>query len=216
MLSLSGTTNAVAGKTGLSVGDNIFSFQECPATSIADKEPITTYSVEFVKGVSESALTPTLQKAEPSRFSPPKEFSLKQQAKRGSRFTQAQKDIMIMFYNRQLLLKIKANPKDVMETMKANDLPVLTETQIKSWWSTYHQKRKSQMEQLNEETVELQRLESLNSPNQEKPLHGMTSQPNLQEQPVIPSPSRTCSPLDAQSLCGERSNPSDPHRYIHW
>lgn len=45
---------------------------------------------------------------------------------------------MIEFYDRQARHSIKATPKDCQETMKQRGLDVLTEKQIKSWWSTYH------------------------------------------------------------------------------
>lgn len=55
---------------------------------------------------------------------------------------------MIQFYNRQANSNgsIGANPRHVIETMKEAGLESLTENQIKSWWSTYHQKRKRAMQ----------------------------------------------------------------------
>ena len=58
-------------------------------------------------------------------------------------FSQAQKDIMIEFYNRQAVNRIRAEPSDVIRAMEQAGLEVLTATQIKSWWSTYHRKNKN-------------------------------------------------------------------------
>ena len=66
-------------------------------------------------------------------------------------FTQEQKDIMVSFYERQRSYSIRANPAEVIEAMKAAGVPPLKESQIKSWWSTYHQKQKQIAEDLVEE-----------------------------------------------------------------
>lgn len=58
-------------------------------------------------------------------------------------FSQAQKDIIIAFYNRQVVNRIRAEPRDVMRAMEDAGLEVLTATQIKSWWSTYHRKNRN-------------------------------------------------------------------------
>ena len=50
---------------------------------------------------------------------------------------------MIAFYNRQAVNRIRAEPRDVMRAMEDAGLEVLTATQIKSWWSTYHRKNRN-------------------------------------------------------------------------
>ena len=49
---------------------------------------------------------------------------------------------MIALYERQKTSQIRANPADVIDAMKDSGVPELKESQIKSWWSTYHWKQK--------------------------------------------------------------------------
>ena len=70
-------------------------------------------------------------------------------------FTKEQKDIMADFYENQRTLQIRANPADVIEAMKAAGVPPLKESQIVSWWSTYHRKQKQIAEDLMEEARHL-------------------------------------------------------------
>lgn len=65
-------------------------------------------------------------------------------------FSQEQKDIMIEFYNRQANYGVRAKPQDVIKEMQERGVDVLKESQIKSWWSSYHQKRKKEMQQMAE------------------------------------------------------------------
>lgn len=62
---------------------------------------------------------------------------------------------MIAFYDRQKSSQIRANPSDVIEAMKAAGVPELKESQIKSWWSTYHRKQKQLAEDMIEEARQL-------------------------------------------------------------
>ena len=70
-------------------------------------------------------------------------------------FTQEQKDIMVTFYEKQRTSRIRANPADVIEAMKAAGVPTPKESQIKSWWSTYHRKQKQIAQDLVEEARQL-------------------------------------------------------------
>lgn len=65
-------------------------------------------------------------------------FALKEGGAKKVTFTKEQKDIMAAFYENQRTSRIRANPADVIEAMKAAGVPPLKESQIKSWWSTYH------------------------------------------------------------------------------
>ena len=47
---------------------------------------------------------------------------------------------MITFYDRQETSQIKANPADVIQAMRAAGVSEPKESQIKSWWSSYHRK----------------------------------------------------------------------------
>lgn len=69
-------------------------------------------------------------------------FALKKGGTKRTTFTKEQKEIMIAFYERQKTSQIRANPADVINAMRASGVPELKESQIKSWWSTYHRKQK--------------------------------------------------------------------------
>ena len=72
-------------------------------------------------------------------------YALKHGPGKRTLFTQAQKDIMIEFYNRQVVNRIRAEPRDVIKAMQDAGLEVLTATQIRSWWSTYHRKNRDEI-----------------------------------------------------------------------
>ena len=82
-------------------------------------------------------------------------FALKKGGAKKVTFTKEQKDIMASFYENQRTLQIRANPADVIEAIKAAGVPPLKESQIKSWWSTYHRKQKQIEEDLMEEARHL-------------------------------------------------------------
>ena len=62
---------------------------------------------------------------------------------------------MIAFYDRQKASQIRANPADVIQAMRAAGVPELKESQIKSWWSSYHRKQKQLAEDMIEEARQL-------------------------------------------------------------
>ena len=63
-------------------------------------------------------------------------------------FTQQQKEIMIEYYNRQANYDIRADTTECAATMRERGLEPLKDSQIKSWWSSYHQKSKREMERM--------------------------------------------------------------------
>lgn len=75
-------------------------------------------------------------------------FALKTGGAKRTVFSLEQKEVMIEFYNRQANCGIRADPKECISAMRERGLEVLKESQIKSWWSTYHQKRKREMERM--------------------------------------------------------------------
>ena len=78
---------------------------------------------------------------------------------------------MISFYNRQASSGVRADPKAVIACMREKGLEVLKETQIHSWWSTCHQKRKRSVSDLHEEAAHLQGLHpSQHSVSQQQPV----------------------------------------------
>ena len=52
---------------------------------------------------------------------------------------------MIEFYNRQVVNRIRAEPRDVIKAMQDVGLEVLTATQIRNWWSNYHCKNRDEI-----------------------------------------------------------------------
>lgn len=95
---------------------------------------------------------------------------------------------MILFYNRQASTGIRADPKDVIACMKERGVDVLMEQQIRSWWSTYHQKRK----------------QSLNTLTSEHTLQSAT--PTLTEQPTsVPTSTLLISQVATQTVAGASS-----------
>ena len=82
-------------------------------------------------------------------------FALKKGGAKKVTFTKEQKDIMAAFYENQRTSQIRANPAEVIEAMKEAGVPALKESQIKSWWSTYHRKQKQIAEDLLEEARHL-------------------------------------------------------------
>lgn len=73
-------------------------------------------------------------------------------------FLMEQKQIMITFYDRQASTNVRAEPQDVIAEMQRRGVTPLKESQIKSWWSTYHQKKKRQMQNLVEEAQQLRQI----------------------------------------------------------
>lgn len=82
-------------------------------------------------------------------------FALKKGGAKKVTFTKEQKDIMAAFYENQRTSQIRANPADVIDAMKAAGVPALKESQIKSWWSTYHRKQRQLAVDLMEEARQL-------------------------------------------------------------
>ena len=94
-------------------------------------------------------------------------FGIKSGDAKQTVFSLEQKEIMIEFNNRQANQGIHANLKECIAVMRERGLEVLKESHIKSWWSTYHQKRKKEMERM---AADLQSL-------REVPLSQVTNPP---------------------------------------
>ena len=84
-------------------------------------------------------------------------FALKSGSAKRTVFSLQQKEIMIEFYNQQANYGIRADPVECISAMRERGLEPLKEAQIKSWWSTYHQKRKREMENMAAEIQNLHR-----------------------------------------------------------
>ena len=149
--SLSGRTVPLAGATGATIQQDW-----TPATREATQTTVPTvaYSIQFVQHAPEPLITPN--KVREDNYAhcekqPPEGFALKKASGKRITFTMAQKEVMIEFYDRQATQGIRANPKDVIEVMEQRGIEPLKESQIRSWWSSYHQKRKNAINNLAEE-----------------------------------------------------------------
>ena len=102
---------------------------------------------------------------------------------------------MIAFYDRQAEAGIRAEPRDVISEMQRRGLAPLTESQIKSWWSTYHQKKKRQMQNLVEEAQQLRQMcSSVNETQSSSPSTVRSAVP-------LPSPSVQAPPSVPMATC---------------
>ena len=141
-------TSPIAGATGATTTDDI-SFS---INSNVQCHNEGTYSVKFVQHaavqeqLSSNFVTPV--DAMLIQSLPRQGFALKTGGGRRTLFTLAQKEIMIEFYNRQANHGIRADPTECIIAMRERGIEALKESQIKSWWSTYHQKRKREMERM--------------------------------------------------------------------
>ena len=141
-------TSPIAGATGATTTDDIpFSIN-----SNIQCHNEGTYSVKFVQHAAVQQQLPsnfvTPVDAMLTQSLPSQGFALKTGGGRRTLFTLAQKEIMIEFYNRQANHGIRAEPTECITAMRERGIEALKESQIKSWWSTYHQKRKREMERM--------------------------------------------------------------------
>lgn len=115
------------------------------------------YSFKFIQlspaTPEELVLTPRNEAY--ANFKPAKGYALKKGGAKKTTFTQEQKEIMILFYDRQRTSQIRANPTDVIAAMRSAGVPELKESQIKSWWSSYHRKQKQLADDMLEEARQL-------------------------------------------------------------
>ena len=188
--SLSGRQVPLAGQTGATIQQEVSSDVRAePQPS----NPSEDYSVQFIQHAAELAVTPDKVSAENFLTRQPSQgFGLKKNSGKRVTFTVAQKEVMIEFYDRQATQGIRANPRDCVEVMKQQGLGVLKENQIRSWWSTYHQKRKNAVSSLAEKVSSLansrnQNIHSTNARDQTQGRVEMSSQkptPNNASEPT--------------------------------
>lgn len=141
---LSNHTCPIAGATGACTSEEIC----CEAASatphtITSEEP---YSVRFVQhAAAEQVLPVTVVPVEEEgivTYAVNPGYALKVDGAKRVLFTLEQKEVMIEFYNRQAHYGTRVDADDCIEEMKARGLNPLRKTQITSWWSSYHQKRR--------------------------------------------------------------------------
>ena len=135
----------IAGSTGSSISSELPPAREGELQGHPDQSE--TYSIRFINHAPEPMRTPSfIENGEiDRRMHPSSGFALKKASRKRVVFSLEQKEIMISFYNRQASTGIRAEPKDVIACMQAKGLEPLKESQITSWWSTYHQKRKQML-----------------------------------------------------------------------
>ena len=148
----------MAGSTGSSISSQL----PVPQTREEGLQSLSSqdvYSVRFINHAPEPLQSPSFFPSGriTTNLQPSNGYALKKSSGKRVIFSLAQKEIMISFYNRQASSGVRADPKDVIACMRDRGVEVLKETQIRSWWSTYHQKRKQTFNVLQEEACHLQR-----------------------------------------------------------
>lgn len=205
--SLANRSRPLAGATGAMTTEEIpFS-----TNSIADENHTQShYSVNFVQHAThQQPSTDAFRPADAAikQTLPKSSFALKSGGGKRTVFTLEQKEVMIEFYNRQANYGIRAEPLECISTMRARGLEVLKESQIKSWWSSYHQKRKREMERMATE-IQNARGEISGMP----PSSGQAPQPTAST-PVVSSAAsshRTTSNPVVSSTIGRQTTVSAP------
>ena len=144
---LSNRTRPVAGSTGETTNEDI----PLSSCSTANRNDCPNYSVNFIQHANSAQqpathcfkpVTPQIQRFIPCGY------ALKTGGAKHTVFTQQQKEIMIEYYNRQAKYGIRADTGKCAATMRERGLEALKDSQIKSWWSFYHQKCKREMERM--------------------------------------------------------------------
>ena len=143
---ISARTNPIAGATGAATAE------EMPGVvgSTVLQTPDEIYSVRYIQHSSDAVHPVSVQPATPHHLTqiPKAGYGLKKPSKKRVVFTQAQKEVMLEYYNMQAISKRKANASDAIATMVERGIQPLKESQIKSWWSSHNQKRKKEMERI--------------------------------------------------------------------
>jgi len=175
---VSSRCSPLAGSTGASVSSELPQGSDEQLHSTSSQGDV--YSIRFINHAPEPIQFPSLLDTDRilTPYLPAKGFGLKRNSGKRVVFSLAQKEIMISFYNRQASTGVRADPKAVIACMRERGLEVLKETQIRSWWSTYHQKRKRSVGVLQEEAAQLQGLHpSQHSVLQQQPVAMSQQQP---------------------------------------
>ena len=141
-------TRLVTGSTGATTNEDI----PLSSCSIANRNECPNYIVNFIQ-LATSAQQPATHSFKPitsqiQQFIPKCEYALKTGGAKRTVFTQQQKEIMIEYYNRQANYDIQADATECAATMRKRGLETLKDSQIKSWWSSYHQKNEREMERM--------------------------------------------------------------------
>ena len=190
---LASRESSLAGSTGSSISSELPQQQQ-PEVSV---EPEDLYSIRFISHAPEPVQLHNMEDyPRPSSFlAPSSGYALKKNSGKRVVFTLAQKEIMILFYNRQASTGMRAEPRDVIACMRERGVDVLKEQQIRSWWSTYHQKRKRSLNTLAASQHQPAHTlpSSTNAASQHQPAHTLLTSTNAasQHQPSHTLPTST-------------------------
>ena len=141
-------TRLVTGSTGATTNEDI----PLSSYSTANCNEGPNYIVNFIQ-LATSAQQPATHCFKPvtpqiQQFIPKCGYALKIGGAERTVFTQQQKEIMIQYYNRQANYDIQADTTECAATMRKRGLEPLKDSQIKSWWNSYHQKSEREMERM--------------------------------------------------------------------
>ena len=145
---LTGRRSPIAGATGASTSGDQPAAEPVECTTPFPALRNEGYAIRFIHHAPEHAAVSSLRPIVADQYLSQRlqtGYALKHGPGKRTLFTQAQKDIMIEFYNRQAVNRIRAEPRDVIKAMQDAGLEVLTATQIRSWWSTYHRKNRDEI-----------------------------------------------------------------------
>ena len=118
---LASRESCLAGATGSSISSELP--EPLERQSAVSIQPQDVYTIRFINHALETVLAPTLDNVpRPSSFpSPPSGFALKKNSGKKTVFSLAQKEIMMLFYNRQATCGMRADPKDVIACMRERE-----------------------------------------------------------------------------------------------
>ena len=204
--SLSNRSIPIAGATGAVTCEEI---PVSPVNTGSESSGQELYSVKFIQHEEHGPErnTNSVEISEEDSFKAnllKPAFALKTGGVKRTVFSLEQKEVMIQFYNRQANSLIRADPKECAAAMRERGLEVLKESQIKSWWSTYHQKRKREMERMAADLHSLRETPSSNPSS--PPTTSQQATSNLASTVPAPPPSSNPSPPSITSQQASSSN----------
>ena len=148
----------LAGATGATVTEDMGQPSD-QTVNVNTNSQSDSYSVQYIQlstaTPEELVLVPRNEASVDDGLRPAPGFALKKGGAKKTTFTNEQKEIRIQFYDHQRSSQIRANPADVIKAMKDAGVPELKESQIKSWWSSYHHKQKQLTDDMKEEAHQL-------------------------------------------------------------
>jgi len=134
MSQISGRKEPIAGSTGATVTEVEMDPEPASTETSSSDE---SYAVRFIQhSCTNQQSLPSLSPSDVDSYAeyrPASGYALKHGSGKRTVFSQAQKDILLEFYNRQAINKIRAETKDAIRAMEAAGLEVLSVTQIRSW-----------------------------------------------------------------------------------